>query len=102
MDEKHLTERLAALGHVTRFRAVKELLAAPEGLPAGRLADRLSIRQNSLSSHLSILARNALIAGTRNGREVIYCARTESLGRLLLDLQGSLLLSAAAAVKAET
>jgi hypothetical protein len=38
MDETYLAERLAALGHVTRVRVVKELLAAPGGLPAGKTA----------------------------------------------------------------
>jgi ArsR family transcriptional regulator, arsenate/arsenite/antimonite-responsive transcriptional repressor len=89
MDEKHLAERIAALGHVTRLRAVKELLAAPDGLPAGKLAARLKIRQNSLSSHLATLARNRLVAGVRDGREVVYSARGENLVALLRDLHGS-------------
>jgi ArsR family transcriptional regulator, arsenate/arsenite/antimonite-responsive transcriptional repressor len=86
MDEIYLAERLAALGHVTRLRAVKELLAAPDGLPAGKLADCLNVRQNSLSPHLSCLSRNGLISGAREGREVIYAAQTGNLKRLLQQL----------------
>jgi ArsR family transcriptional regulator, arsenate/arsenite/antimonite-responsive transcriptional repressor len=89
MDETYLADQLAALGHVTRFRAVKELLAAQGGMPAGKLAARLKIRQNSLSSHLGALARNSLIVGVREGREVIYSAQSENLDRLLEQLHGS-------------
>jgi ArsR family transcriptional regulator, arsenate/arsenite/antimonite-responsive transcriptional repressor len=90
MDETYLAERLAALGHLTRLRVVRELLAAPDGLPAGKLAAKLRIRQNSLSSHLATLARNGLIAGARDGREVVYSARSESLSVLLQDMRGLL------------
>jgi ArsR family transcriptional regulator, arsenate/arsenite/antimonite-responsive transcriptional repressor len=89
MDETYLAERLAALGHVTRVRVVKELLAAPGGLPAGKIASRLSVRQNSLSPHLGNLARNSLIFGTREGREVIYSAHIENLKRLLQQMHNS-------------
>jgi DNA-binding transcriptional ArsR family regulator len=86
MDEIFLAERLSALGHVTRLRAVKELLAAPGGMPAGKLAACLNVRQNSLSPHLSSLARNGLISGAREGREVIYAAQIDNLKRLLQQL----------------
>ena len=87
MDEIYLAERLAALGHITRLRALKALLAAPAGLPAGQLAGRLRIRQNSLSPHLASLARNGLIIGAREGREVIYTARADNVNLLLQQLQ---------------
>ncbi len=93
MDENYLVEQLAALGHVTRLRVVRELLAAPGGLPAGRIANSLSVRQNSLSPHLANLARSNLISGTREGREVIYVAREENLDRLAQQMR-SLLASA--------
>lgn len=89
MDEIDLAECLAALGHVTRLRAVKELLAAPEGLPAGKLAKCLSVRQNSLSPHLASLSRCSLISGARTGREIIYAARKVNLNGLLQQLNDS-------------
>lgn len=82
MDEIYLSEQLAALGHVTRLRVVKELLAAPHGMPAGKLAGRQNMRQNSLSPHLASLARNNLISGVRTGREVIYAAHVRNLSVL--------------------
>lgn len=90
MDEIYLAERMAALGHVTRLRALKELISAPAGLPAGKLAEQLNVRQNSLSPHLANLARNGLVFGAREGREVIYSARLENLDLLLQHLHASL------------
>lgn len=90
MDELHLASCLSALGHPTRLRAVKLLLAMPEGLPAGKLAKQLSSKQNSLSPHLSILARNHLVFGKRQGREIIYFVDGENLAKLLSHLGRSL------------
>jgi ArsR family transcriptional regulator, arsenate/arsenite/antimonite-responsive transcriptional repressor len=90
MDETDLAECLAALGHITRLRAVRELIAEPGGLPAGNLAKRLSVRQNSLSPHLASLSQCGLVSGTRTGREIIYTALKANLGSLLRQLNDSL------------
>lgn len=89
MDEIYLAERLSALGHVTRLRALKELLAAPAGMPAGKLAAKLNVRQNSLSPHLASLSHNGLIIGAREGREVIYTARADNVNLFLQQLHMS-------------
>jgi ArsR family transcriptional regulator, arsenate/arsenite/antimonite-responsive transcriptional repressor len=89
MDNTFLAERLAALGHVTRLRVVMELLKVPNGMPAGKLAKFLNVRQNSLSPHLASLARCSLISGSRTGREIIYAARHADLNRLLRQLSAS-------------
>ena len=90
MDESYLSEQLAALGHLTRLRVVKALLAAPGGMAAGKLASLQNIRQNSLSPHLVSLSRSNLISGVRTGREIIYAARPENLSRLAHQLQAML------------
>lgn len=92
MDDSDLADCLAALGHVTRLRIVKELLAAPGGLPAGKVAGSLGVRQNSLSPHLATLSRCGLISGARTGREIIYAARTANLRSLLKQLYDSFVL----------
>jgi ArsR family transcriptional regulator, arsenate/arsenite/antimonite-responsive transcriptional repressor len=94
MDELRLTSCLSALSHPTRLRAVKLLLATPDGLPAGKLAKQLSNRQNSLSPHLAILARNHLVFGKRQGREIIYFIDDENLFTLFRHLERSLLILA--------
>jgi ArsR family transcriptional regulator, arsenate/arsenite/antimonite-responsive transcriptional repressor len=90
MDEIDLAERLSALGHVTRLRVVRTLIATPAGMPAGKIAASLLIRQNSLSPHLGTLVHNRLIIGTRHGREVIYTARSSNIEILLRDFLASL------------
>jgi ArsR family transcriptional regulator, arsenate/arsenite/antimonite-responsive transcriptional repressor len=86
MDEFDLAESLAALGHVTRLRVVRMLVGAPQGMPAGKIAERLSIRQNSLSPHLGVLVRNRFVLGTREGREVIYSAQTGNIDILMREI----------------
>jgi DNA-binding transcriptional ArsR family regulator len=73
---------LSALGHITRLRVAKALLDVSDGLPAGKIAQQLNIRQNSLSPHLGNLARNQLIYGRRQGREIIYRIDHANVGRL--------------------
>ena len=41
-------------------------------MPAGSIAEAIGCPQNTLSSHLSILARSGLVRGTRDGRSIIY------------------------------
>jgi ArsR family transcriptional regulator, arsenate/arsenite/antimonite-responsive transcriptional repressor len=89
MDETYLAERLSALGHVTRLRIARYLIATPGGMAAGKIAASLGIRQNSLSPHLGTLVRNGLIIGSREGREVIYSAQPVNLQRLVQDLMES-------------
>jgi ArsR family transcriptional regulator, arsenate/arsenite/antimonite-responsive transcriptional repressor len=86
MDESDLAECLSALGHLTRLRVVRMLISAPEGMPAGKIAERLAMRQNSLSPHLGVLVRSRFVLGTRDGREVIYSAQTRNIEILMRDI----------------
>ncbi len=74
-----------ALSQATRF-ATFELLVkqAPGGLAAGKLAEMLGVPQNTLSSHLVVLERDAgLILSERHGRTIIYRARIDRLKGIL-------------------
>lgn len=44
----------------------------PEGLPAGEIARRLEVPQNTKSTHLAVLARAGLISAERRSRSIIY------------------------------
>jgi ArsR family transcriptional regulator len=44
----------------------------PEGLPAGEVARLLEVPQNTMSSHLAILARAGLVESERRGRTIFY------------------------------
>jgi ArsR family transcriptional regulator, arsenate/arsenite/antimonite-responsive transcriptional repressor len=52
-------------------------------LPAGAIAEAIGCPHNTLSTHLSILARSGLVRGTRDGRSIVYRADVESMRTLI-------------------
>lgn len=84
MTAPHALAALAALGQPTRLEIFRLLIRAePDGLAAGTLADMIGCPHNTLSSHLSILARSGLVRGTRDGRSIIYRAGVEGIRGLV-------------------
>jgi ArsR family transcriptional regulator, arsenate/arsenite/antimonite-responsive transcriptional repressor len=84
MSASHALAALAALGQPTRLDIFQVLMRAePDGLPAGSIAEMIGCRHNTLSSHLSILARSGLVHGARNGRSIIYRADVEGIRALV-------------------
>jgi arsenate reductase len=77
------TDVLAALGALaqeTRLAAYRLLVEhAPEGLPAGRIAERLEIAPASLSFHLKELTRAGLVVPLQDGRQVWYRADLDAM-----------------------
>jgi len=55
----------------------------PEGLSAGAIAEAVGCQQNTLSTHLSILARSGLVSGARDGRFIIYHANVDGMRSLI-------------------
>lgn len=87
MDSNEIITALAALAQTTRLEVFRRLVAAePEGCAAGELARALGVPQNTLSSHLAILARAGLVAADRRGRFVVYRAEIARLSELTHDL----------------
>lgn len=58
----------------------------PDGVPAGELARLVGAPQNTLSTHLSILANAGLVHGERHSRSIIYRADLGRLRELILFL----------------
>ena len=84
MSAPHALAALAALGQPTRLAIFQRLMAAaPDGLAAGSLADKIGCPHNTLSSHLSILARSGLVRGARDGRSIIYRADVDGIRTLI-------------------
>lgn len=84
MSAPHALSALAALGQPTRLEIFRLLMRKePEGLPAGALAETIGCPHNTLSTHLSILARTGLIRGTREGRSIVYRADVEGMRALV-------------------
>jgi ArsR family transcriptional regulator len=76
METTNAIEVFAALAQPTRLEAFRLIMQhEPHGLPAGEVARLLDVPQNTMSSHLAILARAGLISAERQSRSIIY--RTE-------------------------
>ena len=87
MDVELALEALSALSHETRLWAFRLLVqAGPAGLPAGEVAEALGSRQNTMSSHLKILAAAELIESQRDGRSIVYKANYDTIRELVLFL----------------
>ena len=89
MNQVEAISALAALGQPTRLETFRFLVQRePEGVPAGELAKALSVPQNTLSAHLSILSNAGLVRGERHSRSIIYraeLARFRELVRFLVE-----------------
>jgi ArsR family transcriptional regulator len=84
MTAPHALVALAALGQPSRLQIFRALVRCePDGIPAGQIADMVGAPHNTASSHLAILVRAGLIAGTREGRSIIYRANLDGIGALI-------------------
>ena len=87
MDKTDSLAALAALSQETRLDAFRLLVKlAPDGLPAGEIAKRLDVVQNTMSAHLGVLARSGLLCSRRKGRIVEYRVDYESVRGFLAFL----------------
>jgi DNA-binding transcriptional ArsR family regulator len=74
----------AALAQPTRLDVFRLLVQhEPNGLAAGEIAKALAVPQNTMSSHLAILARAGLVMGERHGRSIVYRAALAHLGGIV-------------------
>ena len=93
MDKLEALTAFSALSQPTRLDAFRLLIeAGDEGLSAGDIAERLDVRQNTLSANLSVLLNAQLVTNRREGRTIRYFANTQGLrgmlGFLLRDCCG--------------
>ena len=78
---------LAALAHPTRLEVFRLLIRqGPIGMPAGQIAEALSIGPSTLSPHLAQLNRAGLATSWRNERRIYYAFNVEGMRRLLAFL----------------
>ena len=83
MENTEATDVFAALSQSTRLETFRLLMEhEPEGLPAGEVARRLGVPQNTMSSHLAILTRAGLIDSERQSRSIIYRAVVDRVREL--------------------
>ena len=84
LSAPHALAALAALGQPTRLEIFRLLMRRePDGLPAGVIAETIGCPHNTLSTHLSILARSGLVRGARDGRSIVYRADVDGMRNLI-------------------
>ena len=87
MQEAEVIQSLAALAQEARLRMFRALVVAgPEGLTPGAVAEQLGIAPNTLSFHLKELTRAGLVSQERQGRNLIYRASFAAMNDLLAYL----------------
>ncbi|MBW8721656.1 MAG: helix-turn-helix transcriptional regulator [Polaromonas sp.] len=84
MDETTAVKALAALAQAQRLRAFRALVVAgPEGLTPGAMAEQLGIAPSALSFHLKELSHSGLASSEARGRNLIYRANFSQMNALL-------------------
>jgi DNA-binding transcriptional ArsR family regulator len=68
----------AAVGDPTRRRLLDTLLALGEAT-ATTLSGELPVTRQAVAKHLGVLDRVGLVAGRKDGREVLYAVRPDRL-----------------------
>lgn len=96
MNNEAAVAALSALAFETRLEVVRMLAAVgSEGLPAGEIARRLDVQQNTLSEHLRALARTGILTSERRSRSIIYRTDPSAMRDLVAYLDTNCLTPAA-------
>ncbi|WP_429932244.1 ArsR/SmtB family transcription factor [Agrobacterium vitis] len=84
MDQKQALSAFAALSQETRLLIVRMLVVAgPDGMAAGALAEKIDVSPSNISFHLKELEHSGLIGAQRQSRSIIYTANYAALGGLV-------------------
>src|SRR3546814_5428215 len=84
MDDRHALASFAALSQETRLQVVRTLVVAgPDGLAAGSIAERMGVSPSNLSFHLKELEHAGLISQRRESRFIVYSASYDALAALV-------------------
>jgi ArsR family transcriptional regulator len=84
MNVEQAANQLEALGNPTRLRVYRTLVrAGDEGLPVGRLQDRIGIAASTLSHHLHRLILTGLVKQERQATTLICRANYRAMDDLL-------------------
>ena len=84
MDSNLVVRALSALAHESRLAIFRTLVVAgPDGVAAGDIAQRLGLAPSSLSFHLKDLSHADLVKSRQEGRFVIYTANFGAMTDLI-------------------
>lgn len=84
MNERQALAAFGALSQETRLRILRMLVVAgPEGIAAGAIAEKAEVSASNVSFHLKELERAGLATARRDARSIIYSAEYEALSGLI-------------------
>lgn len=84
LGESAAVKALAALAQAQRLRAFRALVVAgPDGLTPGAMAEQLGVAPSALSFHLKELSHSGLVSSEARGRNLIYRANFSQMNALL-------------------
>jgi DNA-binding transcriptional ArsR family regulator len=84
VDERQALIAFGALSQETRLRLLRLLVVAgPDGIAAGSLAEQVDVSPSNVSFHLKELERAGLITARRDARSIVYSAAYDALSGLI-------------------
>ena len=84
MKSNIVVRALGALAHESRLAIFRALVVAgPEGLAAGDIAQQLGVSPSSLSFHLKDLSHAGLVDARQDGRFIFYSANFNAMSGLI-------------------
>lgn len=84
MDERQALSAFGALSQETRLRLLRVLvIAGPDGIAAGALAEQVEVSASNVSFHLKELERAGLVTARRDSRSIVYSAEYNALTGLI-------------------
>lgn len=84
IEETQALDAFGALSQVTRLQMVRVLVVAgPDGLAAGAVAESVGASSSAASFHLAHLERAGLVTSRREARSIVYSANYEGLSGLV-------------------
>jgi DNA-binding transcriptional ArsR family regulator len=84
MKSAQVVKALAALAQPTRLAIYRLLVASgPEGLAAGRIAEKLKVSPANLSFHFKTLSHAGLVESRQDGRFVYYAANFTAMNGMV-------------------
>jgi ArsR family transcriptional regulator len=87
MDSNLVVRALGALAHESRLAIFRLLVVAgPDGMAAGEIAQQLGLSPSSLSFHLKDLSHAELVTPRQDGRFIIYSANFDAMTGLITFL----------------
>jgi len=103
MEEQIVVRSLAALAHPHRLQVFRALVVAgPQGITPGVMAEGAGIPATTLSFHLKELMNAGLVTQERHGRNLVYRAAYDQMDELLGYLAENWCAGAGCAVEAST